>query len=521
MESNKVKKVVLIAGEPSHGPGAHEYDKTVRLLKVLLDQSIYSDRLQVHAVSGGWPDNDELLEDADLLLFVTDGRDGELYRDVPFVANEQRIALMKKLMDGGCGLILLHFSTFFTREEGKSVLAWAGGYFEWEDERGERNWYSRIDMGSRLDLSSREHPICTGVADTISLQDEVYFHLRMIPDDPRRIPIWTVPELAGDHPEANLVGWALERENGGRSFVTTAGHSYSIWEDEGFRRLNLQALLWAAGFAIPVGGIHSRFYADEVVDRAFAAMGGDGRAVVTGQTVRALVLAGNDEHKWHNWEETTPLIMEALHENPAITAALTLDADALGQWDLTAFDTIVLNYCNWKDPAGLSEQAKSALIGHMERGGGLVALHFSNGAFHFSLPEAGGSDWPEYRKMVPHVWNHHGDSGHDNYGSFRVKIADREHPIMRGLPDFDVRDELYYRQEASGPAAGEERSGSVHVLYGADSVNTGQHEPLAWTARYRNGRVLQTLLGHDRAAYEVLEVREMLRRSVLWTANKL
>lgn len=552
MGASQVKKIVLIAGEPSHGPGEHEYDKTVRLLKVLLDQSIYREQLQVHIIYGGWPDNDELLEDADLLLFTTDGRDGELFQDVPFVVTDSRMELMTRCMARGCGLILLHFSTFFTREEGRSVLEWAGGYFEWEDEFGERNWYSRIGQGQTLRLASREHPICRGVTEEMSLQDEVYYQLRMVPGDPRRTPIWTVPELAGDQEETNLVGWALERADGGRSFVTTAGHSYSLWKDDHFRKVHLQAVLWAAGFDIPEGGVHSRYYTEELVDGILSRAVGDNwtaaavravqsaddagsavrsdtgaghavrcdtgaEGVILGVTdvecpIQALVLSGNDQHKWHNWEETTPRILDALHEDPGITAVLTLDPEVLRQWDLSPFDTIVLNYCNWQDPSGLSESAKAALIEHMERGGGLVVLHFANGAFHFSLPDAGESDWPEYRKMVPRVWNHHEQSGHDDYGPFTVHVTDKAHPLTSGIANFGVRDELYYRQEGDS---------EVHVLLEADSVNTGQREPIAWTSVYRNGRVFQTLLGHDGAAYDVYEVREMLRRAVLWTAGKL
>lgn len=511
-----IKKIVLIAGEPSHGPDVHEYDKTVRLLKVLLDQSSYCNSMKVITVSGGWPEHEETLIDADLVLFVTDGRDGDAFRDVPFVADERRMALMSKLMDAGCGLILLHFSTFFTRAEGKHVLEWAGGYFEWDDEQGNRNWYSSIAEGDSLALVDVKHPISKGVASLIPLQDEIYYQLRMVPNDARRTPIWSVPNLKGQSDEHNLVGWALEREGGGRSFVTTAGHSYALWRDDSFRNLHLQAILWAAGFDIPEEGIHSRFYEDDQVDQAIATIGDDGRARISEHPVRALVLSGNEEHRWHHWEETTPLIVAALHEYPNITAVVTTDAEVLGSWELNQFDVIVLNYCNWRDPSGLSERGKSALIRHMEAGRGLVVLHFANGAFHFSLPEAGESDWPEFREMVPYVWNHHGDSGHDDYGVFTVLMKDKEHPITQGVADFEVCDELYYRQESSGVAHAE-----AYVLYEADSPNTGRREQLAWISSYRGGRVYQSLLGHNQQAYEVEEVRKMLARGVLWTAGQL
>jgi len=215
MIQTSLKKIVLIAGELSHGPGAHEYIKTVRLLKVMLEQSTAGGQLQVEYHLGGWPEDERTLEDADLVLFATDGRDGHLFRDVPFVATPERLLLMERLMERGCGLVLLHFATFFTREEGKKVLRWGGGYYEWEDEAGERNWYSRISEGDRLELATADHPIKNGVGSSIELKDEIYWKLRFIPDDPRRTPIWQVPGLAeeGD-PLANQVGWALQRDDG-------------------------------------------------------------------------------------------------------------------------------------------------------------------------------------------------------------------------------------------------------------------------------------------------------------------
>lgn len=506
------KKVALIAGELSHGPGVHEYIKTVRLLKVMLEQSSAGEQLQVEYHLGGWPEDERTLEDADLVLFVTDGRDGHLYRDVPFVAAPERLLLMERLMARGCGLVLLHFSTFFTREEGKKVLHWGGGYFEWEDEAGERNWYSRISKGDRLELAACGHPITYGVGSSIELNDEVYWKLRFIQDDPRRTPIWHVPGLAEESdPLANQVGWAVQREDGGRAFVTTAGHSYSLWENEDFRKVHLNAIVWAAGLDIEPGGVHSRFYNDEAVDLALEGVKGTKRSSVASDPIHVLLLSGNEHHKWHQWERTMPAIRTALQQDERMAVTVSTNIEVLADWSLSPFHTIALNYCNWHDPNGLSERAKSGLLAYLRSGGGLLVLHFANGAFHYSLPEAGRSDWPEFRSIVPRVWNHHGKSGHDAYGSFQVRIVDPEHDTTRGIAGFAVTDELYFNQEGSA---------DIHVLYAAQSKVTGKEEPLAWTSEYEGALVYQTLLGHDAEAYKVPEVREMLRRAVKWTCRK-
>ena len=98
---------------------------------------------------------------------------------------------------------------------------------------------------------------------------------------------------------------------------------------------------------------------------------------------------------------------------------------------ISGYDLLVLNYCNWEKP-GLSDAAKAGFVNYLKNGGGLIIVHFANGAFHFSLPKAGESDWPEYRKICRRVWDHtENKSGHDAYGKFIVDIAKGDHPSRR------------------------------------------------------------------------------------------
>ncbi|MCP5116222.1 MAG: ThuA domain-containing protein, partial [bacterium] len=170
----------------------------------------------------------------------------------------------------------------------------------------------------------------------------------------------------------------------------------------------------------------------------------------------------------------------------------------------------VLSYANWKRP-GLSEEAKANLIRYLDAGGGLSIIHFANGAFHFSLPEAGDSDWPEYRKICRRVWDHtEGLSGHDKYGKFTVDITDRHHPITRLIEPFETTDELYFRQQGSAP---------VHVLATAHSSVTGEDEPMALVYEYGPARVFQTLLGHSAESIETPGTTQLIRYGSLWAAR--
>ena len=51
-----------------------------------------------------------------------------------------------------------------------------------------------------------------------------------------------------------IVAWAFERDNKGRSFGFTGAHFHKNWGDENFRRLVVNAILWSAHVDVPKGG---------------------------------------------------------------------------------------------------------------------------------------------------------------------------------------------------------------------------------------------------------------------------
>ena len=225
--------------------------------------------------------------------------------------------------------------------------------------------------------------------------------------------------------------------------------------------------------------------------------------------LNALLLTGND-HPAHKWQETTPVIKNIFEQDSLAAISVTENPEDLAGLSKKQYDFLILNYCNWEDPQPLSEKAKAGLLSYLEEGGGLIILHFSNGAFHFSLPGAGQSDWPEYRGIVHQVWDHHGASTHDPYGDFRVEMTGVDHFITRNLSGFETKDELYYNQ------VGETE---LTALFTAVSAQSGKAEPLAWAYSYKNARVFQTLLGHGPESYQPKEYQEILRRAAKWVTN--
>lgn len=506
------KKIVLIAGPKSHGPvgnGIHDYGWSVKLLKVMLDHSNVRDQVQVEYHLDGWPRDPRTLEDADAIMIISDGRDGDKYQEAPHLASEDRVREFDQLLSRGKGFLTFHFSTFTPDQYAEQILRWSGGYFDWET-NGQREWYSAITTKeAEVKLGSPDHPISRGLK-PFTMREEFYYNIRFSPKDESLKPIWVVPSLEGREPNGDIVAWARERADGGRGFGTTCGHFYDNWKEPQFRKMIQNAIVWSAGGEVPKDGVEAAFYTHEQIEEMLAQAEAD-------KTIRVLMFAGNDAHKWHNWEKTTPAIKTVFEEDPNIQVDVSHDIEDLSRKNLSTYDVIVQNYVNWHDPTPLSDESKEAFLNFVKDGGGLILVHFANGAFHYSLPEAGDADWPEYRQLVRRVWNHEGrgdlpKSGHDAFGPYTVRITEVVHPITEGLDDFEVMDELYFHQHGEEP---------IEPLIVAHSKITKRDEPLAWVYQYGEGRVFQTLLGHSEKTYKSPEASAMLRRAVLWASQTM
>ncbi|HEY4312981.1 MAG TPA: ThuA domain-containing protein [Pirellulales bacterium] len=491
------KKIVLVAGTKSHGPGHHEYEKGARLLKACLEKSPNAPQLNVEVHTDGWPADPKTFDDADTIFFFCDGSDHD-ERDHPLL-QPNRLATIEKQMHRGCGFVALHYTIFVPNEKGgRQFLDWIGGYFDYQSGPGERHWFSKIGTHkTTAQPGTPAHPVCAGLT-PFELEEEYYYNLRFTPDDKRLAPI-LVTDIPGEK-DPQVVAYAVERAGGGRGFGFSGGHFHSNWQVENFRKMILNALLWTAHAVVPEGGVQSTLPDSGEATKA------DNRPI------RTLLITGN-HHPAHLWRETTPVLVDSLSAaDPRFEITVKEDPEFLAGNDLAKFDLIVWNYCNWQKP-GLSDKAKDNFIKFLQAGGGLTLVHFANGAFNFSLPGAADSDWPEYRtKICRRVWDHTpGKSGHDAYGPFRVEITDRDHEITRGLTPYETTDELYFRQQGDEP---------IHVLATAHSRITNNDEPMAFVYEYGRGRVFQTVLGHDAASLRDPGTSALVRRGSTWAARR-
>jgi type 1 glutamine amidotransferase len=251
------KKIVLLAGTVhrgpgGHPPGTHEYELTARLLERALESGGQNVAAEVHF--GGWPRDPRTLDDAATIVLVSDGADRN-ERDHPFLVDD-RLAAIKKQMDRGCGLVVIHWSLFVPNERGgKEFLEWIGGYFDYQSGPAGRNWLSKIQTATtRPAPAPSEHPIARGLA-PFELREEYYYNIRFRPKDARLVPILATP-IPGE-PQSQVVAWAVERADRGRGFGFTGGHFFDNWGVAGFRRMVLNAILWTAKIEVPAGGVRA------------------------------------------------------------------------------------------------------------------------------------------------------------------------------------------------------------------------------------------------------------------------
>lgn len=209
---------------------------------------------------------------------------------------------------------------------------------------------------------------------------------------------------------------------------------------------------------------------------------------------RVLIVTGID-YPGHKWRETTPVLVEALTNDARLRVDVLEDPCRLDTTDLSPYRAVFMHFMNWEKPDP-NDRAKENLRSFVERGGGMVMIHFACGAFQ---------GWPEFRNLAGRIYDR--TNTHDPRGPFTVELTNTNHAITRGMTSFGVDDELYICLAGEKP---------IDVLATARSRITKRDHPMAFVHSYGKGRVFQTPLGHDVKALRSGRTLELIRRGTLW-----
>ncbi|NDC64584.1 MAG: DUF1080 domain-containing protein, partial [Planctomycetia bacterium] len=260
------KKLVMVAGKPSHPAGEHEFRAGSLLLEQCLDGACPSIVTAVY--TGGWPADPTAFDNADAVFFFADGGAGHP------VIQSNRLAQIDALARRGVGIACLHYAVEVPREKGGSeFLRWLGGYFE-------KDWSVNPHWKLEKTELAAGHPITRGVK-PFETNDEWYYHMRFdesprgftpilsaVPPDATREkpdgPHSNNPTVRAGKGSREVLAWACERPDGGRGFGCTGAHYHANWGNEDFRRLMLNALLWTSGLEVPQDGVPSALTAEEL-----------------------------------------------------------------------------------------------------------------------------------------------------------------------------------------------------------------------------------------------------------------
>ena len=234
----------------------------------------------------------------------------------------------------------------------------------------------------------------------------------------------------------------------------------------------------------------------------------------------ALVAGG----RYHDIDFARLELLKCLAEDERVRVRVFEDYSNISAISSAKF---LLSYTCDVTPA-LNEQ--EALRTFVERGGRWYALHGTNSILRFlKSGEVGSPRW------APHFMQTLGSMfiAHPPIAPYRVTLADREHPLVRGVEAFDANDELYLL----------ERYGDLHVLLETEFEGEAPgfvdrrwpraKHPVFYLNEIGKGAVLYLTLGHCRGHYDMEPLAhwypevervawnlpifyELLRRGIAW-----
>ncbi len=219
---------------------------------------------------------------------------------------------------------------------------------------------------------------------------------------------------------------------------------------------------------------------------------------VYGKPIRILVVTGG-----HGYNQTTFNEMLA-SLGPEISYEIAELPEAYNMFlpeNRSKYDVLVFYHMYQQ----ITEEQKKAFADCIAGGKPLVVLHHSICAY---------DNWEEYFRIAGGKYFHKATSfeGKEYKPSsyihdlkFMVHVANKKHPVTRGIEDFEIFDETYddyYVAPGVTPLLTTEETSSTPVI--------------GWTHKYGKARVVTLQSGHDTPTFQLPVYRKLLKQSILW-----
>jgi len=214
--------------------------------------------------------------------------------------------------------------------------------------------------------------------------------------------------------------------------------------------------------------------------------------------LKVLVVTGG-----HGFQRT--LFYNVFDSIPFITYDTLVQPQAnalIASQEVSKYDALV--FYDMFDPISPAEQ--EAYIRLLKRGASMIFLHHALVSYQ---------NWPEFIKIVGGQYHTHpvvinGDTLKASYEhdvNIPVKVENNNHPVTRGISDFEIVDEVY---------------GGVEILPQVRPLLSTTHPKsmryLAWINHYGNSDVIYIQLGHGPSAYSNPNFRKLLQQAIAWSA---
>src|SRR5580704_5167647 len=189
-------------------------------------------------------------------------------------------------------------------------------------------------------------------------------------------------------------------------------------------------------------------------------------------------------------------------------------ADELAKTD------VLINYSS--DGANHTPEERALLDAYVKRGGGIVVIH--DGMC--------GNDSQWYASVIGGA-KQHGERN-SRHEVMKFHIEDPGSPIVKGIPDFDFDDEMFFLLRAEGLAPGADGkptmwtyglkvSPDIHVL-ATTADPSGSIVPQLWTYEHtlaggKPYRAFVTLEGHSAGSFDVPQYQTILLRGIAWAGR--
>lgn len=199
-----------------------------------------------------------------------------------------------------------------------------------------------------------------------------------------------------------------------------------------------------------------------------------------------LFLGHNSKH--HDSEQLAEILMQAYFKK-GINITYTTNPDDMLREDFALYDGLIV-YANYDS---ITPAQSKALLGFVASGKGFIPLHCASWCFRNS---------PEVVDLIGGQFKTH------QYDSFKAVFVKSDHPILKGVPEFETEDETYVHDKLAK---------DIEVL--TERVEGDHHEPYTWVKHYGKGRVFYTAYGHNEKTFLNPGFQQLVFNGIIWAVG--